>query len=102
MSPAVLFRRSSHQVMLNKIHSTLTNSSNNSNEETVVANDDQQAFQDCLPCKITGALGFGGLGAYALREASVVNKLPGRAKTAVGLGVTGVVFISAGLYRLAM
>lgn len=86
-----------------------------------MANDDQQAFQDCLPCKITGALGFGGLGAYALREATVVNKLPGRAKTAVGLGVTGVgksrnahlgitiahanvnsVFISAGLYRLAM
>ncbi|KAL9559217.1 hypothetical protein MBANPS3_000534 [Mucor bainieri] len=77
--------------MLNKIHSTLTNNSNNSNEEVAMANDeDQQAFQDCLPCKITGALGFGGLGAYALREASVVNKLPGRAKTAVGLGVTGV------------
>jgi hypothetical protein len=74
-----------------------------------------------LPCKITGALGFGGLGAYALKEAQVVNRMPGRAKTAVGLGVTGVgkvfyiisihckriliyilVFISAGLYRLAM
>lgn len=47
-------------------------------------------YEDCLPCKITGALGFGGLGAYALREATVVNKLPGRAKTAVGLGVTGI------------
>lgn len=47
-------------------------------------------YEDCLPCKITGALGFGGLGAYALREATVVNKLPGRAKTAVGLGVAGV------------
>lgn len=47
-------------------------------------------YQDCLPCKITGALGFGGLGAYALKEAGVVNKMPGRAKTAVGLGVTGV------------
>lgn len=69
----------------------MTNSGNNSNEETVMAIDDeQQAFQDCLPCKITGALGFGGLGGYALREATVVNKLPGRAKTAVGLGVTGV------------
>lgn len=45
---------------------------------------------DCLPCKITGALGFTGLGAYALREARVVNKMPGRAKTAAGLGVAGV------------
>lgn len=45
---------------------------------------------DCLPCKLTGALAFGGLGGYALREATIVNKLPGRVKTAVGLGVTGV------------
>ncbi|KAG2209590.1 hypothetical protein INT46_007585, partial [Mucor plumbeus] len=84
-----------------KIHSTLTNNNDN-NQETFNTNEEQQAYQDCLPCKITGALGFGGLGAYALREATVVNKLPGRAKTAVGLGVTGVVFISAGLYRLVM
>lgn len=84
--------------MLNKIQSTLTKETNG-DSETVTT---EKVYEDCLPCKITGALGFGGLGAYALREATVVNKLPGRANTAVGLGVAGVVFISAGLYRLAM
>ncbi|KAI7888961.1 uncharacterized protein EV154DRAFT_565861 [Mucor mucedo] len=62
----------------------------------------EKEYVDCLPCKLTGAAAFGGLGGYALREATVVNKLPGRAKTAIGLGVTGVAFISAGLYRLTM
>ncbi|KAI8889627.1 hypothetical protein K501DRAFT_170393, partial [Backusella circina FSU 941] len=57
-------------------------------------------YEDCLPCKITGAVGFGGLGGYALREANQLNKLPGKQRTAVGLGVAGVVFISAGFYRL--
>ncbi|CEP14781.1 hypothetical protein [Parasitella parasitica] len=78
--------------MINKIYSKLASNDDNSNEEPTITNtlDEQQAYQDCLPCKITGALGFGGLGAYALREASAVNKLPGRAKTAIGLGVTGV------------
>ncbi|CAO3656643.1 unnamed protein product [Mucor hiemalis] len=72
--------------MLNKIQSTLTNNTNGENGNATT----EKVYEDCLPCKITGALGFGGLGAYALREATVVNKLPGRAKTAVGLGVAGV------------
>ncbi|KAI8645579.1 hypothetical protein BD408DRAFT_411680 [Parasitella parasitica] len=86
--------------MINKIYSALTGG--NESTATTTLNDEQQVYQDCLPCKITGALGFGGLGAYALREASVVNKVPGRAKTAVGLGVAGAAFISAGVYRLAI
>ncbi|KAI8382914.1 hypothetical protein BD560DRAFT_444041 [Blakeslea trispora] len=80
--------------MINKIHSTLTQDNNELNQEAV--------YQDCLPCKVTGALGFGGLGAYALREANTLGKMPGKSRTAVGLGVAGVVFISAGLYRLVL
>ncbi|KAI7859769.1 hypothetical protein BDC45DRAFT_563814 [Circinella umbellata] len=62
----------------------------------------QQEYQDCLPCKLTGAGAFGGLGAYALLEAQKIHKLPGKQSTAVGLGVVGVVFVSAGLYRLVI
>ncbi|KAI9255692.1 hypothetical protein BDA99DRAFT_562205 [Phascolomyces articulosus] len=61
-----------------------------------------QEYQDCLPCKLTGAGAFGGLGAYALLEAQKIHKLPGKQGTALGLGVAGVVFVSAGLYRLAL
>ncbi|KAI9475947.1 MAG: hypothetical protein EXX96DRAFT_620420 [Benjaminiella poitrasii] len=85
------------KIMINKIYSTLTNNTNESESKMIK---DDRVNEDCLPCKITGALGFGGLGAYTLREATIINKIPGRARTAVGLGVTGVVFISAGLYRL--
>ncbi|KAI9261275.1 hypothetical protein EDC94DRAFT_659796 [Helicostylum pulchrum] len=81
--------------MINKITNTLSGEEKTSQER-------ERVYEDCLTCKLTGALAFGGLGAYALREASVVNKLPGRSKTAVGLGVAGVAFISAGLYRLTM
>lgn len=56
--------------------------------------DNKQEFQDCLPCKITGGLTFGGLGAYLLREANTLNKVPAKAKTAVGLGVGGVGTVS--------
>ncbi|OBZ87186.1 hypothetical protein A0J61_04768 [Choanephora cucurbitarum] len=82
--------------MINKIHSTLTQ--DNSNNELKQA----AVYQDCLPCKVTGALGFGGLGAYALKEANTLSKMPGKSRTAVSLGVAGVVFISAGLYRLVL
>ncbi|ORZ25286.1 hypothetical protein BCR42DRAFT_445075 [Absidia repens] len=59
-------------------------------------------YKDCLPCKLTGAAAFSGLGGYALHEAWKLNKKPGKLNTAVGLGVFGVVFVSAGLYRLAI
>lgn len=82
----------------------------------------KEEYKDCLPCKLTGAAAFGGLGAYALREASKLHKMPGKQGTAVGLGVAGVgkneqrpalseycsnktfctVFVSAGLYRLML
>ncbi|KAI9342402.1 hypothetical protein BD770DRAFT_447568 [Pilaira anomala] len=81
--------------MISKITSTLSGEEKNTQEK-------ERAYEDCLPCKITGALAFTSLGGYALREATIVNKLPGRSKTAVGLGVAGVAFISAGLYRLTM
>lgn len=47
-------------------------------------------YEDCLPCRLTGGLAFGGLGGYALHQASVLNKIPGKQRTAVGLGVAGV------------
>ena len=50
----------------------------------------KQEYQDCLPCKLTGAGAFGGLGVYALLEAQKVHKLPGKQSTAVGLGVAGI------------
>ncbi|GAA5812427.1 hypothetical protein MFLAVUS_005882 [Mucor flavus] len=69
--------------MINKITNTLSGEEKTTQER-------ERVYEDCLTCKLTGALAFGGLGAYALREATVVNKLPGRSKTAVGLGVAGV------------
>lgn len=47
-------------------------------------------YQDCTSCKIVGASAFGGLGAYALREATKLQKKPGRQNAAVGVGVAGV------------
>ncbi|RCH93348.1 hypothetical protein CU098_009228 [Rhizopus stolonifer] len=66
--------------MINRINSTLTDN----------ATFEQQEYKDCLPCKLTGAAAFGGLGAYALREANKLSQLPGKSRTAVGLGVAGV------------
>ncbi|CDS05526.1 hypothetical protein LRAMOSA08054 [Lichtheimia ramosa] len=62
----------------------------------------KKEYQDCMSCKIIGATAFGGLGAYALREATKLQKKPGRQNAAVGVGVAGVVFLSAGIYRLLM
>ncbi|KAH8551319.1 hypothetical protein BGW37DRAFT_493202 [Umbelopsis sp. PMI_123] len=47
-------------------------------------------YKDCLPCKITGAAAFTGIGGYALNEARKLQRLPSKQGTAVGLGVTGV------------
>ncbi|ORY96134.1 hypothetical protein BCR43DRAFT_524285 [Syncephalastrum racemosum] len=62
----------------------------------------KEEYEDCLPCRLTGAAAFSGLGIYAFREAFKLNKVASKQGTAVGLGVFGVVFLSAGLYRLAM
>ncbi|KAG0165234.1 replication factor A protein 2 [Apophysomyces sp. BC1034] len=50
---------------------------------------EEDKYKDCLPCKITGAAAFSGLGAYAFLEASKIYKIPGKTNTAVGLGVAG-------------
>ncbi|KAI8393621.1 uncharacterized protein BYT42DRAFT_609401 [Radiomyces spectabilis] len=74
----------------------------NTSNDAVSELKNAKKYEDCLPCKITGALAFGGLGGYALREANKLNKVAGKSNQAVGLGVAGVVFISAGLYRLML
>lgn len=50
----------------------------------------QPPYKDCLPCKLTGAAAFSGIGFYALNEARKMQRLPMRQGTAVGMGVTGV------------
>lgn len=64
-----------------KVQSILNNNDNKEQDKP---------YEDCLPCKITGSLAFTGLGGYALHQAKVVNKIPGKQGTAVGLGVAGV------------
>ncbi|KAI8339395.1 hypothetical protein BC941DRAFT_420377 [Chlamydoabsidia padenii] len=63
-----------------------------SNTTNDIINDDitKAEYKDCLPCKLTGAAAFSGLGGYALHEAWKLNKKPGKLNTAVGLGVVGV------------
>ncbi|KAL1919781.1 uncharacterized protein VTP21DRAFT_1712 [Calcarisporiella thermophila] len=59
----------------------------------------EREYQDCLPCRLTGSAAFTGLGIYAFYQANLPKanlKQPAR----VGLGVMGLVFISAGLFRL--
>ncbi|KAL0085458.1 hypothetical protein J3Q64DRAFT_1743740 [Phycomyces blakesleeanus] len=63
---------------------------------------EENKYKDCLACKITGATAFSALGAYALKESSVMYKIPSKSGQAVGLGVIGTLFISAGLYRLIL
>ncbi|KAI9031597.1 hypothetical protein CLU79DRAFT_262896 [Phycomyces nitens] len=63
---------------------------------------EQEKYKDCLSCKITGASAFTLLGLYALKESSVIYKIPTKSGQAVGLGVIGTMFISAGLYRLVL
>ncbi|KAI9285633.1 hypothetical protein BC943DRAFT_359861 [Umbelopsis sp. AD052] len=80
----------------------------NSNTERFATNvqaamsekENQPAYKDCLPCKLTGAAAFTGIGGYALNEARKIHRIPSKQGTAIGFGVTGVLFISAGLYRL--
>ncbi|CAM0139738.1 hypothetical protein VKS41_008955 [Umbelopsis sp. WA50703] len=60
----------------------------------------EQPYQDCLPCKLTGFAAFSGIGLYALNESRKMQKIPSRQGAAVGMGVTGLIFLSAGVYRL--
>jgi Domain of unknown function (DUF4536) len=50
----------------------------------------QPPYKDCLPCKLTGAAAFTGIGGYALNEARKIHRIPSKQGTAVGFGVTGV------------
>ncbi|KAI9317500.1 hypothetical protein BX666DRAFT_1630913 [Dichotomocladium elegans] len=58
---------------------------------------DGNKYEDCFSCKIVGAGAFGGLGIYALREASKLQKIAGKQNSAVAVGVAGV-----SIYRLTM
>ncbi|KAF9969383.1 hypothetical protein BGZ73_008282 [Actinomortierella ambigua] len=56
--------------------------------------------QDCMPCKIIGAGGFGGLGAYSFyQRAQIPKNLVARR---AGMAALGSVFIGAAVYRLLM
>ncbi|KAG0249812.1 hypothetical protein DFQ27_009770 [Actinomortierella ambigua] len=56
--------------------------------------------QDCTPCKIIGAGGFGGLGAYSFYQRAQIPK--NLAARRAGMAVLGSVFIGAAVYRLLM
>lgn len=55
---------------------------------------------DCVFCRITGTAVGLGAGYIALNKSMQLQKTAGITNKAVGLGVAGVVFTSAGLYRL--
>jgi len=69
-------------------------------QQSIYEQGGQPPYKDCLPCKLTGAAAFSGIGVYALNEARKLQRVPSRQGTAVGMGVTGVLFLSAGIYRL--
>ncbi|KAF9429212.1 hypothetical protein BGZ76_001664 [Entomortierella beljakovae] len=55
---------------------------------------------DCLPCKIIGSAGFGGLGLYSFYQAQQLPK--NLVSRRIGLGLIGTACIGASLYRLSM
>ncbi|KAI9487160.1 MAG: hypothetical protein EXX96DRAFT_646866 [Benjaminiella poitrasii] len=59
-----------------------------------------QQREDCLPCRLSGGAVGLGIGYFSLRKAMQLQKTVGNSNKAVALGVTGVMFASAGLYRL--
>ncbi|CAO3682524.1 unnamed protein product [Umbelopsis ramanniana] len=95
-------------ITLAELSSTNPTGTPNSNTERMATNvqtalseqGNPPPYKDCLPCKLTGAAAFTGIGGYALNEARKIRRIPSKQGTAVGFGVTGVLFISAGLYRL--
>ncbi|KAI7901929.1 uncharacterized protein BX663DRAFT_512932 [Cokeromyces recurvatus] len=56
--------------------------------------------EDCLPCRLSGGAVGLGVGYFSLRKAMQLQRAAGNSNKAVALGVTGVMFASAGLYRL--
>ncbi|KAF9400569.1 hypothetical protein BGX21_004006 [Mortierella sp. AD011] len=60
----------------------------------------QQLPADCLPCKIVGCVGFGGLGLYSFYQAQQLPKT--LVARRLGLGLMGTAFIGAAVYRLTM
>ncbi|KAF9131665.1 hypothetical protein BGW39_001476 [Mortierella sp. 14UC] len=55
---------------------------------------------DCLPCKLVGCAGFGGLGLYSFYQAQQLPK--NLVARRLGLGAMGTAFIGAAIYRLTM
>ncbi|KAI8645890.1 hypothetical protein BD408DRAFT_429307 [Parasitella parasitica] len=57
--------------------------------------------EDCLPCRLSGGAVGLGTGYFSLRKAMQLQRAGAHnPNKAVALGVTGVIFTSAGLYRL--
>ncbi|KAI8997325.1 hypothetical protein BDB01DRAFT_31128 [Pilobolus umbonatus] len=56
--------------------------------------------KDCLFCRVTGTAVGLGAGYLSFNRALQIEKTVGRTNKAVGLGVAGVLFTSAGIYRL--
>ncbi|KAG0314493.1 hypothetical protein BGZ97_009238 [Linnemannia gamsii] len=55
---------------------------------------------DCMPCKLVGCAGFGGLGLYSFYQAQQLPK--NLVARRLGLGAMGTAFIGAAVYRLTM
>ncbi|KAF9368259.1 hypothetical protein CPC16_005531, partial [Podila verticillata] len=55
---------------------------------------------DCLPCKVVGCAGFGGLGLYSYYQASQLPK--NLVARRLGLVAMGTGFVGAAIYRLTM
>ncbi|KAF9305514.1 hypothetical protein BGZ74_009905 [Mortierella antarctica] len=55
---------------------------------------------DCLPCKLVGCAGFGGLGLYSYYQAAQLPKT--LVARRLGLVAMGTGFIGAAVYRLTM
>ncbi|KAG0364145.1 hypothetical protein BGX24_004757 [Mortierella sp. AD032] len=55
---------------------------------------------DCMPCKLVGCAGFGGLGLYSFYQAQQLPK--NLVARRLGLAAMGSAFIGAAIYRLTM
>lgn len=85
-------------ITLAELSSTNPTGTPNSNTERMATNvqtalseqGNPPPYKDCLPCKLTGAAAFTGIGGYALNEARKIRRIPSKQGTAVGFGVTGV------------
>ncbi|KAG0020911.1 hypothetical protein BGZ82_011472 [Podila clonocystis] len=59
-----------------------------------------QLPRDCLPCKLVGCAGFGGLGLYSYYQAAQLPKT--LVARRLGLIAMGTGFVGAAVYRLTM